>query len=72
MIQHKPSLIVGNKVKLSQNSQYYGEGFNQLPPGKIGTIIDIDDGSFLVQWKTDEENTGQNSYTEKDLILINF
>ena len=72
MIQHKPSLIVGNKVKLSQSSEYYGVGYDQLPPGKIGTIIAIDGRSFQVQWETDEGNTGQNSYTEKDLILINF
>ena len=57
---------IGDKVKLSPKSGYYGRA-GQIPTDGHGEITEDSAGGglrFIVQWPT-----GSNSYSDEDLVL---
>lgn len=65
----KIKLKVGDRVKIDQASEFYGDASDDANPMDIaGTIYKVEDHwlGIYVKWDNDEEN----SYDEDDLILV--
>ena len=65
----KPKFKVGDKVLISEDSQYHGwNGWISNPSNTEGTITAIkdEDLGIHVKWSNDETN----SYNERDLVLV--
>jgi hypothetical protein len=63
----KPKFKIGDKVIMSDDSMWYGQGYNN-PANVEGVIIEINDEDLgiVVKWP----NELSNSYNERDLLLI--
>jgi hypothetical protein len=59
-------MVVGDKVMIAKNSQYYNRCTPDNPRNIIGVIIEIGDFIIRVIWDNGEYNT----YSKKDLVLI--
>lgn len=65
-----PEFKVGDKVMISEHSNYYGSGGPHNPADKVGTVIEVKDKDRRLQVKVlwDRESNITNAYAHDDLV----
>ena len=68
----KTKFKVGDKVKISKDSEYYGVDATYNPADKVGTVIEVQKADYSSRLKVkvlwDKESNISNTYAHEDLV----